>query len=451
MGPDPSESFRELRPVCIKLSREPTPQSIRNLDSKLASVNPVHLSQLVEYVLFPLKLALQSPNATCEIQELCVRCIETLFSRAHVYQSGTFEEMFNYLCMLVSSREGGPGQIADKPEELKLAVVSCLSRLIQSTSLVIKAAFFSPRCLPILGHSVSILLALSENEKAKNLKLSALGCLSNLACCAGENIVCRPRSVGSLEQEEDREALENAVKDSVALTFASFIPGISISLCRVITGDSKQGHAVIVQAIDLWGDILSLVMNDKHMPSKPSDSEDVISQLTSLVTEAQSTGVQARGVQENKEADISDSNPEKLEKLPSLKVNRTVKWFCDTSSKLRILIERLSTISAYPNWKVRLSLAKFCDKLLTDCMDSLQSCVSTVVDLLVGLSEDDYSQVASLSKTVLQKLSGRLGSGKQLCYPNTDWNANASAGPNASPGWWEGGGGLWVAITTKNV
>ena len=434
MGPDPGESFRELRPVCIKLSREPTAQSIRDLDSKLRSVNPAHLSQLVEYVLFPLKLALQSPNATNEIQELCVRCIETLFSRAYVYQSGTFEEMFNYLCMLLSSREGGPGQIADKPEELKLVVVSCLSCLIQSTSLVIKAAFFSPRCLPILGHSVSILLALSEKEKAKNLKLSALGCLSNLACCTGEDIVCRPKSVGSLGQNEDREALENAVKDSVALTFASFIPGISISLCRVITGDTKQGHAVIMQAIDLWGDILSLVMNDKHMPSKPSDGGDVISQLISLATEAQSTGVQ-----ENKEADISDSNPEKPDKLPSLKINRTAKWFCDTSSKLKILIERLSTISAYPNWKVRLSLAKFCDKLLTDCLDSLQSCVSTVVDLLVGLSEDDYSQVASLSKTVLQKLSGRLGSGKQLCYTNTDWDANASAGPNTSPGRGKGG------------
>ena len=415
MGPDPSESFRELRPVCIKLSREPTPQNIRDLECKLRSVNPVHLTQLVEYVLFPLKLTLQSAIATNEIQELCVGCIETLFTRAHVCQSGTFEEMFNYLCMLLSSREGGPGQIADIPEELKRAIVSCLSRLIQSTSLVIKGAFFSPRCLPVIGHSVSILLALSEKEKAKNLKLSALDCLGNLACCASENTVCTPRSVGNLEQDEDREALENAMKDSVALTFASFIPGISISLCRVMTGDTKQGHAVIMQAIDLWGDILLLVMNDKHMPSKPSDSEDVMSQLISLATEAQSTA----GVQEYKEADISNSNPQKVDKLPSLKVNRTVEWFYDTSSKLKILIERLSTISAYPNWKVRLSLAKFCDKLLTDCLDSLQSCVSTVVDLLVGLTEDDYSQVASFSKTVLQKLSG-LENGKQVCYLNTD-------------------------------
>ena len=407
MGPDPSESFRELRPVCIKLSKEPSPQNIKDLECKLRSVDPAHLSQLVEYVLFPLKLALQNENTTNEVQESVVGCIETLFTRAQVCQFGTFEEMFNYLCMLLSSREGGPGQIADIPEELKLAIVNCLSRLLQHTSLVVKAAFFSPRCLPIIGHSVSTLLALSEREKDKNLKLSALGCLSNLACC-GTKVVCEPNSSANLEQDEDREALENAVKDSVAITFASFIPGISIALCRVITCDTKQGHAVISQAIDLWGDILSLVMNDKHMPNQPSESKDIISQLISLAIKGQSTEAK-----EDKEAGISNSNPEKHNKLQSLKVNRTADWFCDTASKLKIVMERLSIISANPNWKVRLSLAKFCDKLLTNCLDSLQPCTSTMVDLLVGLTEDDYSQVALLSKTILQKLSGRLGDGKQ--------------------------------------
>ena len=402
MGLDPSESFRELRPVCIKLSKEPSPQNIKDLECKLRTVNPAHLSQLVEYVLFPLKLALQSKNCTNEVQESVVRCIETLFTYAQVCQLGTFEEMFNYLCTLLSSRDGGPGQIADISEELKLAIVNCLSCLLQHTSLVVKGAFFSPRCLPIIGHSVSILLALSEREKAKNLKLSALGCLSNLAC-----LVCEPNVGANLECDEDRMALENAIKDSVAITFASFIPGISIALCRVITFDTKQGYAVITQAIDLWGDILSLVMNDKHMPNKPSESKDVISQLISLAMEGQSTKAQ-----ENKEAGILNSNPEKHNKLQSLKVNRTADWFCDTASKLKIVMERLSMISANPNWKVRLSLVKFCEKLLTNCLDSLQPCASTMVDLLVGLTEDDYSQVSALSRSVLQKLSGLLGDGK---------------------------------------
>ena len=406
MGPDPSESFRELRPVCIKVSKEPSPQNIKDLEDKLRVVNPAHLTQLVEYVLFPLKLALQSANLTNEVQETAVGCIETLLTRAHVCQLGTFEEMFNYLCMLLSSTERGPGTLADIPEELKLAIVKCLSRLLQGSSLVVKGAFYSPRLLPILGHAVTILLALSEKEKARNLRLSALECLSLLVCCNGN---LGWESYTSTDQAQDRETLQNAVKDSVAQIFASFVPGISMALCRVITGDTKQGHAIIIQAIDLWSDVLSLVMNDKHMPIKPTDSKDVISQLISLGTENKSSESQ-----ENPEASNLNSNPEKLEKVRNLSVDRSITWFHDTGSKLKIVIERLSVVSAHPNWKVRLSLAKFCHKILVNCTDSLQACVLTMVDLLVGLTGDDYSQVASISRTALQELSQRLGNGEQF-------------------------------------
>ena len=150
-------------------------------------------------------------------------------------------------------------------------------------------------------------------------------------------------------------------------------------------------------------------MNDSHMPIKPSECEDVISQLISLATENKSSESQ-----ENTEAGVSKSNPEKPNKLQGLRISRTSEWFHDTGSKLKIFIERLYMVCAHPNWKVRLSLAKFCDKLLANCKDSLEACVSTMVDLLVGLTGDDYSQVASLSRTTLQKLSGKLGNGKNF-------------------------------------
>ena len=408
MGPDPSDSFRELRPVCIKVSKEPSTQSIKELEAKLRAVNPAHLTQLVEYVLFPLKLALQNANLTNEVQETTVGCIETLFTRAQVCQLGTFEEMFNYLCMLLSATEGGPGAIADIPEELKLAIVKCLSRLLQGTSLVVKGAFYSPRLLPILGHAVTILLALSEKEKARNLRLSAFECLSYLSCCSG-NLGWDSCAGNDPAQDEDREALQNAVKDSVAQIFASFVPGISMALCRVITGDSKQGHAIVMQAIDLWGDILTLVVNDKHMPIKSTDSKDVISQLISLATENKSSESK-----ENTEAHNLNSNPEKLDKVKNLSIDRSTAWFQDTGTKLKIVIERLGVVSTHPNWKVRLSLAKFCHKLLVNCKDSLQVCVSSMVDLLVGLTRDDYSQVASISRSALQELSQRIGNGEQF-------------------------------------
>lgn len=412
MGPDPSESFKEIRPLCNKVSKDPSPKNIGELECKLRYLDTNHLTQLVEYVLFPLKLTLQSPNVNNQVKELVVRCLDTLFTRASIGQLGTFKEMFKYLCMLLSSRDVGPGQVADLPEELKLVTVDCLSRLIQSTKLIVKGAFFSPRCLPIVGHAVSILLALSEKEKARNLKLSALRCLGNLACYNSGNC---------LEQEKDREALESAIKDSMAMIFASFIPGISTCLCRIVTGDDKQGHVILSQAIDVWGEILLLVMNDHYLPNNPENGDDVISQLASLAVKSQFSGMQ-----KTEETGVFNSIPENTDKLQSLKVSRTIAWFNETASKLKIILERLKVVCTNPNWKVRLALARFCDKLLTNCRNSMQACVPGMVDLLVGLTEDDYDLVASFSRTALENLSQQLGNGSSFLNSLLEENLHSS-------------------------
>lgn len=42
----------------------------------------------------------------------------------------------------------------------------------------------------------------------------------------------------------------------------------------------------------------------------------------------------------------------------------------------------------------------------------MQACVPGMVDLLVGLTEDDYDLVASFSRTALENLSQQLSNGK---------------------------------------
>ena len=47
----------------------------------------------------------------------------------------------------------------------------------------------------------------------------------------------------------------NLDKDTMSIygnTFASFLPGISMTLCRVIKGDSRQGQGVIVVSLLLF-------------------------------------------------------------------------------------------------------------------------------------------------------------------------------------------------------
>ena len=47
----------------------------------------------------------------------------------------------------------------------------------------------------------------------------------------------------------------NLDKDTMSIygnTFASFLPGISMTLCRVIKGDSRQGQGVIVVSLFIY-------------------------------------------------------------------------------------------------------------------------------------------------------------------------------------------------------
>ena len=408
MVPDPTESFRELRPLCVRLSREPSQQNIKHLEDKLRTVDPVHLNQLLEYVLFPLKFILQNENTPSGVKESVVGCIEILVRRGNVAQLTTLEDVFNCLSMLLSCRES-PGRIATISEELKLCIVDCLTGLIENTSVEVKGAFYSSRYLPVLGHAVSLVLALSEREKGKSLQLAAIRCLSALACCGGNKDSEQSSGKTISAPNSNEEALENTVRDRVAYAFASFIPGISMALCRIITGDPKQGYAVLTAGIDVWGEITSLVMNDKQMPSHPSSSKDVISQLTSVVLKGKTQDSKDVKCKKELHSPVSSNH---CDKVKSLTVNRTIGWFEDTASKLKILIERLDSIALHPHWKVRLSLAKFSDKILANCSESLQACSSALVDLLVGLSRDEYLQVSSFSKVALCNLSQRLGSGR---------------------------------------
>lgn len=419
---DPSVSLRLLQPVCVRLSKQPTRSNIKDLSTALLEVTKDHLSQLFDYIFFPLRLAMKHPTGSNELKQAAIECTELLVARAGINNLPRFEEMYTFLCMLLNDEDRQRGHIADLSEELKLAIISCLNCVLDSTAVVLKASLYSTKFLPALGHAVWLFLALAEHEKARSLRVNAITCVRKLAFCA-------EAVQGAAKEDDVKEELAAGVRSSAAVAFASFIPGISSTLCRIITKDSKQGHGVLRAALDLWGDVVSLVMNDKQFPRQESNDADMISQLAGLVVKNDSQDTKGSESKDIKSAgrlrsDVKTGhNKDKQQqqqkqtttnnKVNGLRVQVTQEWLMDTAERLKYLFKRLDTVASHSNWRVRLCLVELADKLLVSCAVSVEPCVPVLVDLLVGLTRDEFPQVSSRSKSVLKEFSlNKIQSGK---------------------------------------
>uniref|UniRef100_A0A8C4SL43 TELO2 interacting protein 1 n=1 Tax=Erpetoichthys calabaricus TaxID=27687 RepID=A0A8C4SL43_ERPCA len=355
---NPSEAFKTLRPVCVKLTQEQTLQNVEKLHSQLQQISDSVLQQLQEYVLFPLRFTLKSPGQKKD-RLICavVKCISHILSVTCVQKWDMLKDLFNELCVLLCS-PSNPGNVAPTSEELKTAVVEGLSALLHAAYGDIRFCLYEPSMLANLGFAISLLLKLAEHEKSRAVKKVSLQCLLclNLQChCCREAV--------SLTEEETRK---------LGNTFASFLPGISLALCKIINGDIKQGNAVIVTAMKVFYRTTGLVMADTQH-SDVNVKEDV-------TTERGRNG--------------------------ELVIKRTKDWLKDTASKLTILLRRvINCCSRHPHWKVRIELIELSNYLLINCHGSLAESVGILLEALVGLVSDESKQIKERCEEVLKRIA----------------------------------------------
>lgn len=232
---DPKIAFAYLRPACVLLTREPTVTNVETLSAQLKDVNDATLQQLQEYVLFPLRFVLKVPGPKKEnLVQAVAEAMGHVLENTCVQSWETLRDLLSELCLCLCS-PSDPGKPADTSEELQLAVLRCLDALLHASYGDIVFKLFEPIMLPGLGAAVSLLLALGEKAKSRDIKAAALKCLQalTLQCdCTQEHIV--PSS-------KERRSLGS--------TMASFLPGITSAMARIITGDLRQGHAVTVWAM----------------------------------------------------------------------------------------------------------------------------------------------------------------------------------------------------------
>ncbi|NXF37095.1 TTI1 protein, partial [Nyctibius bracteatus] len=354
----PQEAFGALRPACVQLTRAQTLENVACLQAGLAAVSASALQELQEYVLFPLRFALKVPGPKQErLVQRVVECMASVLAATCVKKQELLQELFSELCTCLS-----PPSSTSKPaslsEELKLAVIQALHTLMHSAYGDVILSLYQPSALPLLGFAVSLLLGLAEQEKAKHIKISALKCLQVLV------LQCDCQEHRQLDEDEAQQCGD---------LFASFLPGISITLSRVITGDIKQGHKTTVSAIRLFYQIVGLVMADEQLARIPKNKEKL---------------------------------PAEQSRISELMVHRGPDWSKSTAEKLCLLLPKMVEFSSvHPHWKVRLELVELVQHLLRNCSHSLVDSFSHLLKALVGLVNDENSEVQSRCNEVLHGIA----------------------------------------------
>ncbi|KAM9260364.1 LOW QUALITY PROTEIN: TELO2-interacting protein 1 homolog [Cariama cristata] len=351
----PQEAFGALRPVCVQLTRAQTMENVARLQAHLAAVSASALQELQEYVLFPLRFALKVPGPKQErLVQSVVQCMSSVLAATCVKKQELLQELFSELCACLSPPSGS-NKPASLSEELKLAVIQALHTLMHSAYGDVILSLYQPSTLPLLGFAVSLLLGLAEQEKAKQIKISALKCLQVLV------LQCDCQEHRHLDEDEAQQCGD---------LFASFLPGISITLSRVITGDIKQGHKPTVSAIRLFYLIVGLVMADAQLARIPKNKEKL---------------------------------PGEQSRISELMVHRGPDWSKSTAEKLSLLLHKTVEFSSvHPH---RLELVELVHHLLSNCSQSLVDSFSHLLKALVGLVNDENSKVQSRCNEVLQGIA----------------------------------------------
>ncbi|XP_055400988.1 TELO2-interacting protein 1 homolog isoform X2 [Bubalus kerabau] len=353
----PEEAFGVLRPVCVQLTKTQTVENVERLQAQLQAVSDSALQELQQYILFPLRFTLKTPGPKRErLIQSVVECITFVLSSTCVKEQELLQELFSELsACLYSPSSRKPAAVS---EELKLAVIRGLGTLMHSAYGDILLTFYQPSILPRLGFAVSLLLGLAEQEKSKEIKMAALTCLQVLLfqCDCPDH----PRTLDALQQKQ------------LGDLFASFLPGLSTTLTRVITGDFKQGHSIVVSSLKVFYETVSFIMADDQLER---------------VSE-----VQAKPAVEHRVAELM--------------VHRGASWVKNTGDKLTILIKKITEcISVHPHWKVRLKLIDFVEALLLKCSQSLIESAGPLLKALVSLINDESPDVQAQCNKALRRFA----------------------------------------------
>lgn len=436
-----NQVFAMLQPICSVLFRHredavQLAKLLNALQGVVAAAEPAGLQGCLDYVLFPLLLAVDSisivhaADATSESRkavplpamaahhaaEAALACLAGLLQRTACQQPQQLTNLLQHLLAVVMLPPSAT------PEELRQLVLMTVGEALSGVPRAPPAmheALCAEETAPLLGHLISLLLDAADVE----LKAGGTGSKA-VRAAALEALLSLLEALGSPPW-----ASPGAVAD--ALSF--FLPGLAVGLGRALVaaggvataprGPAASSEATVaaLRALTL---VLAICLGDSVVPVEDLRPENesppvttgsaALQQLRELSTRAQAGGRAATTADGNATAAehgavlAASPVPHSLPKFVDparMRVERNAEWVHGAASKVEELLSAaLLPLLLHPRPAVRQALVSCCTQLLERCSVALgPSAASLLLQLLFSAAQDDWPQVAATARSWLQR------------------------------------------------
>lgn len=333
------KAFRALKPPCVELSqvalrykskKAATKDIIVSLESLHQTVKSISGqdnaldSKLADYIFFPIShIFRDSKDLPVRAVEVALQCLQILISQG--WRSQLSSDLGKQLLILLCFLAGGSAtdtKVKDVNEELSAAAFACLSSLFQaSNGAGLGTTSVDVKDIPILGHTVTVMLDGVTEGPSVSVRLSALQALGSLVNCIS-----------------DEEALKG------------IFPGIVSSLTKVLSSKSgsKPSYKVFTTSLSILTAIICKVMKD----GKNGDHSKI----------QQSSVVATKG---NKD--------------------ETGSWATATSAQIRMALASIMPLRYHDRSEVRATLMQLCISIIQECNTSLSQSIPMLTETLVVL------------------------------------------------------------------
>lgn len=342
------KAFRALKPPCVELSqvalrykgkKATTKDMIKSLELLQETLRTISSrenaldSKLAEYVFFPLShIFRDSKELPVRAVEVALQCLQILISQG--WRSQLSSELGKQLMILLCFLAGGSAtdtRVKDVNEELSAVAFKCLSSLFQaSNGAGLGASSVDPKDIPILGHTVTVMLDGVTDGPSVSVRLSALNALDSL-----------------INRITDEEALKG------------IFPGIVSSLTKVLSSKSgsKPSYKILTTTLEVLSNVICKVINDGKVGVSSN------AQQGTVVT--------------------SKSNKDE-----------TGSWATATSAQVRMALANIMPLRYHDRSEVREALVQLSTSVLQKCRTSLSQSIPMLTETLVVLCSHSRDSAA---------------------------------------------------------
>lgn len=366
-----SIAFQKLKPLYVNFLKNCNVENINALGNVIKGLDSDTVTSLQEYIILPFVVHLNT-NLSEKITHRCVDYLTLIFKKIKLKHWKFFEDVFVILLSKISNMED-IGRASSVSEELKLSICENILSLICCSTEEILNEMYSLSFRPHLAHALFILNIMLREEKSKTLLKAVL------------------RTMGGLTYNKKYIGDKYNMTELIASeTLASCLPGLSISLQKVICGDEKQAHNLIIMALNILTELIILTVGDESY--ERNIAKDSCSEVYYFAY---------------KSGNLSASSGSTLnERIPI--VLKDESWFKSVSGNLEVLIKNMIACSVHSHWKVRLEFLVCSESLLCKCSKTLENCINILLPAIFGLSVDNHADVSSHASNILISLSNIL-------------------------------------------